>query len=137
MTPTGIEAALTDLVFNGDLTPQEAADGSRYADRHTARLANLHTAHLAKKDGASVHTEWYVCADLAADGRFSRIGETALMLQGSSSDRNIGSAHQPGVMHRDVGSTTSSTVSCCGKVPSGSGGWTNSSRTYEQAATRR
>jgi hypothetical protein len=33
-----------------------------------------------------------VFADLAADGRFSRIEETTLMLQGSSSDREFGSA---------------------------------------------
>ncbi|MEU8523588.1 nuclear transport factor 2 family protein [Streptomyces sp. NBC_01216] len=129
MTRTGIKAALTDLLFNGDLTPREAADrhftpeyrqrtdgvwadrteflehiahlrtlvadghvevheelydGSRYADRHTA--------HITKKDGTSVRMEVYVFADLAADGRFSRIEETTLMLQGSSVDRTIGSA---------------------------------------------
>ncbi|MFF4602536.1 nuclear transport factor 2 family protein [Streptomyces sp. NPDC001339] len=129
MTRTGIEAALTDLLFNGDLTLQEAVDrhftpeyrqrtDGEWADRtefleHIAHLRTLvadghvevheelydgnkyadrHTAHITKKDGTSVRMEVYVFADLAADGRFSRIEETTLMLQGSSSDRNIGSA---------------------------------------------
>ncbi|WP_310727752.1 nuclear transport factor 2 family protein [Streptomyces sp. N2A] len=129
MTRTGIEAALTDLLFNGDLTLQEAADrhfapeyrqrtDGQWADRtefleHIAHLRTLvadghvevheelsdgskyadrHTAHLTKKDGTSVRMEVYVFADLAADGRFSRIEETTLLLQGSSADRTMGSA---------------------------------------------
>ncbi len=36
--------------------------------------------------------EVYVFADLAADGRFRRIEETTLLLQGSSADRTMGSA---------------------------------------------
>jgi ketosteroid isomerase-like protein len=129
MTRTGIEAAMTDLLFNGDLTLEQAVDrhftaeyrqrtDGEWADRaqfleHIAHLRTLvagghvevheelydgskyadrHTAHITKKDGTSVRMEVYVFADLAADGRFSRIEETTLMLQGSSSDRNIGSA---------------------------------------------
>ncbi|MFE1175725.1 nuclear transport factor 2 family protein [Streptomyces sp. NPDC058773] len=63
---------------------EELHDGSRYADRHTA--------HITKKDGSAVRMEVYVFADLAPDGRFSRIEETTLMLHGSDSDRGIGSA---------------------------------------------
>ncbi|MER6305088.1 nuclear transport factor 2 family protein [Streptomyces sp. NPDC001739] len=129
MTRTGIEAALTDLLFNGDLTLEEAADrhftpeyrqrtDGEWADRtefleHIAHLRTLvadghvevheelydgskyadrHTAHLTKKDGTSVQMEVYVFADLAADGRFHRIEETTLLLQGSSADRTMGSA---------------------------------------------
>ncbi|MER7920735.1 MULTISPECIES: nuclear transport factor 2 family protein [unclassified Streptomyces] len=129
MTRTGIEAALTDLLFNGELTLQEAADrhfapeyrqrtDGEWADRaefldHIAHLRTLvadghvevheelydgsryadrHTAHITKKDGTSVRMEVYVFADLAADGRFARIEETTLMLQGSSADRDLGSA---------------------------------------------
>lgn len=129
MSRTGIEPALNDLLFNRDLTLEEAADrhftpeyrqrtdgkwddraaflehmthlrgivagghvqvheelfdGSRYADRHTA--------HITKTDGSTVSMEVYVFADLAPDGRFSRIEETTLMLQGADTDRNIGSA---------------------------------------------
>ncbi|WP_030803925.1 nuclear transport factor 2 family protein [Streptomyces sp. NRRL S-337] len=124
-----MEAALTDLLFNGDLTLQEAADrdfapeyrqrtDGQWADRtefleHIAHLRTLvadghveiheelydgskyadrHTAHLTKKDGTSVRMEVYVFADLAADGRFRRIEETTLLLQGSSADRTMGSA---------------------------------------------
>ncbi|MFG3117096.1 nuclear transport factor 2 family protein [Streptomyces sp. NPDC048197] len=129
MTRTGIEAALTDLLFNSQLTLQDAADrhfapeyrqrtDGQWADRtefleHIAHLRTLvadghvevheelhdgskyadrHTAHLTKKDGTSVRMEVYVFADLAADGRFRRIEETTLLLQGSSADRTMGSA---------------------------------------------
>ncbi|MFF9312405.1 nuclear transport factor 2 family protein [Streptomyces sp. NPDC014748] len=129
MTRTGIKAALTDLLFNADLTLQEAADrhftpeyrqrtDGQWADRgefldHIAHLRTLvadghvevheelydgsryadrHTAHITKKDGTTVRMEVYVFADLAADGRFSRIEETTLMLQGADTDRDLGSA---------------------------------------------
>ncbi|MGP8299513.1 nuclear transport factor 2 family protein [Streptomyces inhibens] len=64
----------------------ELYDGSTYADRHTVQIT--------KKNGSTVTMEVYVFADLAPDGRFSRIEETTLMLQGSDADRNIGSARQ-------------------------------------------
>ncbi|MFI9273398.1 nuclear transport factor 2 family protein [Kitasatospora sp. NPDC052896] len=62
----------------------ELRDGTKYADRHTV--------HATKKDGSSVRLEVYVFADLAPDGRFSRVEETTLMLQGSEADRDLGSA---------------------------------------------
>ncbi|KPI34227.1 hypothetical protein OV450_5983 [Actinobacteria bacterium OV450] len=129
MTRTGIEAALNDLIFNRDLTVQEAADlhftpeyrqrtDGEWADRaefvehithvrgvvaggHVevheelydgSRYADRHTAHITKKDGSTVRMEVYVFAGLAPDGRFDRIEETTLMLEGSAADRNIGSA---------------------------------------------
>ncbi|MEU5538163.1 nuclear transport factor 2 family protein [Streptomyces sp. NPDC020362] len=129
MTRTGIEAALADLIFNKDLTVQEAADRhftpeyrqrtdgrwddraefiehithvrSLVADGHVAvhdelydgsTYADRHTVYITKKDGSTVTMEVYVFADLAPDGRFSRIEETTLMLQGSDADRAIGSA---------------------------------------------
>ncbi|MFE2283288.1 nuclear transport factor 2 family protein [Streptomyces sp. NPDC059443] len=129
MNRTRIEAALNDLIFNRDITVEEAVerhftpeyrqrtdgewvdraefiehithvrgvvvdghvvvheelhDGAKYADRHTV--------HITKKDGSTVLMEVYVFADLAPDGRFDRIEETTLMLEGSDADRNIGSA---------------------------------------------
>ncbi|UXY25449.1 nuclear transport factor 2 family protein [Streptomyces sp. HUAS TT20] len=129
MTRTGIKTALTDLLFNRDLTVREAVDrhfapqyrqrtDGQWADRadflehithlrdvvadgHVevheelydgSRYADRHTAHITKKDGSAVSMEVYVFADLAPDGRFSRIEETTLMLQGDEADRNIGSA---------------------------------------------
>ncbi len=129
MNPTGVAAALTDLIFNTDITVEEAADrhftpgyrqrtDGQWVDRagfieHIAHVRTLvaegsvevhdelydgtkyadrHTVNITKKDGSTVLTEVYVFADLASDGRFSRIEETTLMLQGSEADRNIGSA---------------------------------------------
>ncbi|MFJ3922182.1 nuclear transport factor 2 family protein [Streptomyces sp. NPDC090022] len=129
MTRTGIEAALKDLLFNRDLSVEEAADrhftpdyrqrtdgqwsdragfvehithlrgvvadghlevheelydGSKYADRHTA--------HVTKRDGSTVRMEVYLFGEFAPDGRFSRIEETTLMVEGTDDDRNLGSA---------------------------------------------
>ncbi|MFD5511690.1 nuclear transport factor 2 family protein [Streptomyces sp. NPDC127051] len=129
MTRTGIKAALNDLLFNRDITVEEAADryftpeyrqrtDGEWADRagfiehitHVrglvadgyvevheelydgSKYADRHTAYITKKDGSTVTMEVYVFADLAPDGRFDRIEETTLMLEGSAADRNIGSA---------------------------------------------
>ncbi|MCU1641441.1 MAG: hypothetical protein JWN03_1716 [Nocardia sp.] len=62
----------------------ELYDGSRYADRHTV--------HVTKKDGTAVRTEVYLFADFAPDGRFRRIEEVTLMIEGADADRNLGSA---------------------------------------------
>ncbi|MGW7545084.1 nuclear transport factor 2 family protein [Streptomyces sp. NPDC054770] len=62
----------------------ELYDGTKYADRHTA--------HIEKKDGSTVRMEVYAFGDLAPDGRFDRVEETTLMIEGSDADRNIGSA---------------------------------------------
>ncbi|MEU9047965.1 nuclear transport factor 2 family protein, partial [Kitasatospora sp. NPDC048343] len=39
-----------------------------------------------------VRMEVYLFAEFAADGRFRRIEETTLMLEGADADRNLGSA---------------------------------------------
>ncbi|MDI2128403.1 nuclear transport factor 2 family protein [Yinghuangia seranimata] len=62
----------------------ELVDGSRYADRHTVRVT--------KKDGSHVCTEVYLFGEFAPDGRFRRIEEVTLMLEGAEADRNLGSA---------------------------------------------
>ncbi|MFJ7591734.1 nuclear transport factor 2 family protein [Streptomyces sp. NPDC097617] len=63
---------------------EELYDGSTYADRHTM--------YITKTDGSTVRMEVYLFGEFAADGRFSRIEETTLMLQGSDADRDLGSA---------------------------------------------
>ncbi|QEA14363.1 nuclear transport factor 2 family protein [Comamonas flocculans] len=60
----------------------ELRDGRRYADRHRV--------HITKRDGAELLQEVYLFAELDADGRFARVHETTLMLEGTESDREIG-----------------------------------------------
>ncbi|OAR27144.1 hypothetical protein A8W25_02415 [Streptomyces sp. ERV7] len=129
MNRIGIATALDDLLFNRDITVEEAAgrhfapdyrqrtDGE-WADRAEfvehithlrtvvadgrvtvheelydgAKYADRHTVDITKADGATVSMEVYVFADLAPDGRFRRIEETTLMLQGGEGDRDLGSA---------------------------------------------
>lgn len=61
----------------------ELRDGQRYADRHRV--------HVTKRDGTQVVQEVYLFAELDAEGRFARIEETTLMLEGTESDRDMGS----------------------------------------------
>ncbi len=61
----------------------ELRDGQRYADRHRV--------HVTKRDGSQVVQEVYLFAELDAEGRFKRIEETTLMLEGAESDRELGS----------------------------------------------
>ncbi|WP_432145626.1 nuclear transport factor 2 family protein [Streptomyces sp. bgisy084] len=76
---------LRTLVADGRVeVHEELCDGSKYADRHTV--------DITKKDGSAVRMEVYVFADFAPDGRFRRIEETTLMLQGADADRTMGSA---------------------------------------------
>lgn len=62
----------------------ELVDGSAYADRHIVRIV--------KTDGSEVVQEVYLFGELAGDGRFSRIEEVTMMLEGDEADRAIGSA---------------------------------------------
>jgi ketosteroid isomerase-like protein len=124
-----MRTALTDLLFNRDITVEEAVDrhfapdyrqrtDGRWDDRagfieHITHLrtvvaggsvevhdelydgtkyADRHTAHIEKEDGSTVRMEVYAIGDLAPDGRFRRVEEVTLMLQGSESDRAIGTA---------------------------------------------
>lgn len=61
----------------------EFQDGDGYADRHVV--------HIEKRDGSMVRMEVYVFGQFAADGRFQRVEETTLMLEGAEADRGIGS----------------------------------------------
>ncbi|MFJ1709459.1 nuclear transport factor 2 family protein [Kitasatospora sp. NPDC088346] len=63
---------------------EELTDGTRYADRHTMEVDKI--------DGSTVRMEVYLFAEFAADGRFRRIEETTLLLEGTDSDRDLGSA---------------------------------------------
>ncbi|KUN09346.1 hypothetical protein AQI95_05880 [Streptomyces yokosukanensis] len=78
-------AHLRTMVASGSIQVlDELAQGDRYADRHVVEVT--------KTDGSTVRMEVYVFAEFAPDGRFRRIEETTLMLQGADSDRNMGSA---------------------------------------------
>ena len=61
----------------------EFRDGNRYADRHRV--------HITKYAGAMVVQEVYLFAEFDEKGRFVRVEETTLMLEGAESDRDIGS----------------------------------------------
>ncbi|GHI40595.1 nuclear transport factor 2 family protein [Streptomyces violascens] len=78
-------AHLRGVVAGGSVeVHDELAVGDRYADRHTVTVT--------KTDGSTVRMEVYVFAEFAPDGRFRRIEETTLMLEGAEADRNLGSA---------------------------------------------
>ncbi|GGZ70363.1 nuclear transport factor 2 family protein [Streptomyces subrutilus] len=78
-------AHLRTVVAGGSVeVHDELYDGPRYADRHTVRVT--------KADGSTVRTEVYLFGEFAADGRFRRIEEVTLMLEGSPADRTLGSA---------------------------------------------
>ncbi|WP_033824497.1 nuclear transport factor 2 family protein [Kitasatospora sp. MBT63] len=78
-------AHLRGIVAGGTIRVlEELVQGDLYADRHII--------DVDKTDGSSVRVEVYLFGEFAPDGRFRRIEETTLMLQGADSDRNIGSA---------------------------------------------
>ena len=78
-------AHLRTVVAGGSIDiHDELSDGIRYADRHTV--------HVVKKDGSTVRTEVYLFGEFAPDGRFRRIEEVTLMLEGADADRDLGSA---------------------------------------------
>ncbi|MFJ9611517.1 nuclear transport factor 2 family protein [Kitasatospora sp. NPDC101176] len=78
-------AHLRSVVAGGSVeVHDELTDGTLYADRHTMTIT--------KTDGSTVRMEVYLFAEFAPDGRFRRIEETTLMLEGAASDRDLGSA---------------------------------------------
>ncbi|MFJ9456308.1 nuclear transport factor 2 family protein [Kitasatospora sp. NPDC101447] len=78
-------AHLRTVVADGSVeVHDELTAGNRYADRHTMTVV--------KTDGTTVRMEVYLFGEFAPDGRFRRIEETTLMLEGTDGDRNLGSA---------------------------------------------
>ncbi|MDH6134244.1 hypothetical protein P3T37_003646 [Kitasatospora sp. MAA4] len=78
-------AHLRTVVADGSVQIlDELVQGDRYADRHIVEVT--------KTDGSTVRMEVYLFAQFAPDGRFRRIEETTLLLQGADADRNLGSA---------------------------------------------
>jgi hypothetical protein len=78
-------AHLREVVAGGSIqVMEELVQGNLYADRHVV--------DVEKVDGSKVSMEVYVFGEFAPDGRFRRIEETTLMLQGADTDRNLGSA---------------------------------------------
>ncbi|MGW4897951.1 nuclear transport factor 2 family protein [Kitasatospora sp. NPDC004240] len=76
-------ARLRSLVRSGHVeVHDELRDGARYADRHTVTV----TEH----DGRTSRIEVYLFAELAPDGRFRRVEETTLLVDGHDEDRNLG-----------------------------------------------
>lgn len=61
----------------------ELRDGNRYADRHVV--------HVLKRDGSSVVQEVYLFAQVDECGRFVRVEESTIMVEGAEADRSIGS----------------------------------------------
>ena len=75
---------LRELVASVDITLlEEVQQGNRYADRHLV--------DAVKKDGSRTRQEVYVFAELDEAGRFIRVEETTLLLEGSEADKNLGS----------------------------------------------
>ena len=84
---------LRSLVAHGEVeVHEELRNGSLYADRHTVTVT--------KTDGSTVRMEVYLFGEQAADGRFCRIEETTLLLDGTEADRVLGSARLPGLGFR-------------------------------------
>lgn len=78
-------AHLRQLVVGGRVEVlDEFRSGDRYADRHIV--------YVQKKDGSAVSMEVYLFGEFAPDGRFLRIEETTLLLEGGDADRDLGSA---------------------------------------------
>lgn len=60
----------------------ELQQGLSYADRHLV--------HVTKRDGSLTTHEVYLFAQLHTDGRFLRVEETTLMLEGKQEDHKLG-----------------------------------------------
>lgn len=78
-------AHLRTIVAAVDVTViDEVIGGTTYADRHVVRIT--------KTDGSKAVHEVYLFGEVAEDGRFSRIEEATMMLEGDEADRAMGSA---------------------------------------------
>ncbi len=75
-------ARLRSLVSSGHIeVHEELRDGSRYADRHTVTVT--------RDTGRVSRTEVYLFARMAPDGRFQRVEETTLLVDGHPDDGNL------------------------------------------------
>lgn len=73
---------LREVVASADIDVlDELREGNRYADRHRVRLT--------KRDGTRVLFEVYLFAELDANGRFTRVEETTLLLEGAEADQEL------------------------------------------------
>lgn len=76
---------LREILISAEITVlDELREGDRYATRHQV------TAN--KRDGSRVVMEVYMFATLDTEGRFTRIEETTLLLEGNETDRGMGNA---------------------------------------------
>ncbi|MFP3989476.1 nuclear transport factor 2 family protein [Streptomyces sp. E11-3] len=76
-------ACLKQLITSGSIeVHEELRHGHLYADRHTVTLR--------KRDGTTARSEVYLFGEYAPDGRFLRIEETTLLLDGTTADRTLG-----------------------------------------------
>lgn len=60
--------------------------------REGRAFAERHVVDIVKIDGGRVVQEVYVFGEFAVDGRFERLEEVTLMLEGAEPDRAMGSA---------------------------------------------
>lgn len=60
--------------------------------RHGTSYADRHLVDITKTGGGQVVQEVYLFGAFADDGRFKRIEETTMMLDGEEATRNLGSA---------------------------------------------
>ncbi|MFJ3880096.1 nuclear transport factor 2 family protein [Streptomyces sp. NPDC090077] len=75
---------LRSLVSGGHIeVHEELRDGLRYADRHTVTVT--------QRDGHTSRIEVYLFAELAPDGRFLRVEETTLLVDGRPDDGRLAS----------------------------------------------
>ncbi|MFD7556141.1 MULTISPECIES: nuclear transport factor 2 family protein [unclassified Streptomyces] len=77
-------ARLRELVRGGHIeVHEELRDGPRYADRHTVTVE--------RDNGRVSRIEVHLFALMAPDGRFRRVDETTLLVDGHPEDANLGS----------------------------------------------
>lgn len=98
---------LREVVRRIDVTVlDEVTDDERYSSRHAV--------DIVKTDGSLVKQEVYLFGEQNVDGKFTRVEEVIMMLEGTESDRGFGNARWPGQDRADVplGPTTNLTRPC-------------------------
>ncbi|RYF61250.1 MAG: nuclear transport factor 2 family protein [Comamonadaceae bacterium] len=78
-------AYLRDAVRRIDVTVlDEVTDNEQYSSRHVV--------DIVKTDGSLVKQEVYLFGEQNVDGKFTRVEEVTMMLEGTESDRGLGNA---------------------------------------------